>query len=336
MTPRMYKICCGILLIWVNVEAFTNYKGLVSVSYDCGSREASNATVSVKADHPVRVLALCKGRGDVGVDVEPQDRVTYVLQAKYDGDESVECLFQQVPHTYLYTLELRIGYRDFNLGPAVEGYFSRYTITCTFDNIVSSESSNTEVERQSELANVVNDQHNMGGYADLNVMLDIVDQDNNPLSWMSLDGMVRLHAIITTIGSHDSIRALSCQVTNSEVTVPILIAGCGTGSLFSDKEGFITAGNNVFSPFFEPFRLQGNPHEIQFNCDFTLCASSCDGDSCSSAPRGKRAVYETRPGTIIRTQSTVGLFQRRKKNILLEKLLEKRCACHPPEIDCRC
>ncbi|XP_071085466.1 uncharacterized protein [Haliotis cracherodii] len=65
---------------------------------------------------------------------------------------------------------------------------------------------------------------------------------------------------------------------------------CGDGIVFPKNIGFTTTGKKTKRPYFEAFTVKVNS-ALKFECNFTMCASRCDGNSCTNAGIGKRDVF---------------------------------------------
>ncbi|XP_050416277.2 sushi, von Willebrand factor type A, EGF and pentraxin domain-containing protein 1 isoform X2 [Patella vulgata] len=99
---------------------------------------------------------------------------------------------------------------------------------------------------------------------------------------IDLNHKVTILATSSGINGEVGLRPVSCdavgQKTNSRYSV--LKAGCGDGAVFEKSAGFITKGRTSRSPYFKTFHLHDDS-QLSFECNFTLCFTNCDGDSCA-------------------------------------------------------
>lgn len=91
---------------------------------------------------------------------------------------------------------------------------------------------------------------------------------------------VRLVGKVAQTSHVAGILVRNCYATNGYKRIPILVAGCGTGTVFSPYANFFTYNTQVFSPYFTLFQLTPQDKTLMFVCTFIVCSKNCNGGSC--------------------------------------------------------
>nr|UNY67739.1 VEZP12 [Haliotis tuberculata] len=137
----------------------------------------------------------------------------------------------------------------------------------------------------------------MGPVSKSAVALSLADVTGTPLKGrLNIGKLVILKAVL--VGNHPteaSFHALSCKAICNKKEYVILNAGCGDGTVISQRNGFTTKGKVAVSPIFRFFRMDLNK-PVMFQCTFIIC-KNCDGNSCEDPDRRKRhlSTSERRP-----------------------------------------
>ncbi|XP_064611313.1 vitelline envelope sperm lysin receptor-like [Liolophura sinensis] len=248
---------------------------ILHLSPGCPSTNHGTPHPLVRADVPAEVTAQCRNGQKLFTST---NGVKYVIGATlnqhYVGGD---CQYYKKAGVNIYHIEVAIAWSE--AGNEVYTKKETYTITCSYDNHGNSTSNRDRMVSPyiapEEKQHLKGERHKTGNFS-----LTVIDVLGRQLidDHLHIGRLVRLKAVETS-GTITAFRALSCLVSNHLTSYAILRAGCGDGIIFGKKEGFLTIGSVVYSPYFDAFKLNGSS-QVQFECNFTVCESTCNGDSC--------------------------------------------------------
>lgn len=250
---------------------------ILAVDFTCGTTTSDISTLTVTADRDVKIFAVCKD--GYKFNLVSEDTVHFRINVSYSGVSSQSCVFRKISAADSYDVDVMIGKQTNPISASVLEFGNRYTVTCKIDP-QSTKLSDQETVSTSKLG-VKGIYEYKGTSMASSISLKLVDVNGDQLVGSVLVGKVaRLKGTFTLAGSETGMKALSCIATNNVATYPVLIGGCGDGTVFSKSTGFETIGTEVFSPYFTTFRLQGGS-DLFFKCNFTACTTvgGCDGVS---------------------------------------------------------
>lgn len=262
---------------------------ILDVSVDC-SDGSSDATVTVKSDMAVKIVAHC-ATGSTNFEGEISGQVvSQNFAVKYGTATSGSCYFK-TPDTNsgLSFIKLYLYYgRTIS---EVQNQQETYTVSCLSQPSSSSNSgTNTGFVRLSPEGIVQSASGQTFSGTISFVLQDVLGQTLDAKA-IPIGKKVQLKATVSGL-TPNAMTVSDCYAfgnDDSSITYQFLSAGCGDGSLFGKNEGFTTSGADVTSNYFPFFSLEGNTG-VQFTCNFTTCSSACDVNSCIYATRRKRSV----------------------------------------------
>nr|ABE72952.1 vitelline envelope zona pellucida domain 10 [Haliotis discus hannai] len=257
---------------------------IMQVTPNCGANDKADASVTIVTDLNAKAKAVCLGGKEVAF--TSTDGVNFNLPFSYPGQGRKPCTFTKRTKSRVYAVKVIVSYGE--PSSLVHQYTEEYTVTCTFSPKGSDSSKNQKIADTLIAAKEI--QTNVGSTSRSAIHLKMVDVLGHNLNGRSVDlgRTVQLKAVNT--GSEAGIRPISCDaIDGSSARYAILRAGCGDGIVFPKNIGFTTIGKKTQSPYFEAFTVNVNS-ALKFECNFTMCASRCDGNSCTNAGIGKRDV----------------------------------------------
>ncbi|XP_046366339.1 uncharacterized protein LOC124142101 [Haliotis rufescens] len=258
---------------------------ILKVKPHCGSSVGAPAYVTGVTDVDADFRAICKnGRKYVFVNTN-KDKVNYKLKVKYSGNANTQCVFnrRQNSNVYVITVQISWGRR----GVVVHKHNREYQLSCAFGAKGSDESPTQRIEGNILAPRIV--ESFVGSGARSYVKLHLIDVLGRQVYALPIGRMVQLRAWSNGQGSEVGVRSVGCDAIGARTNTrfAIIRAGCGDGVVFAKNEGFSTKGLNSTSPYFKAFSLH-NDAKIRFECNFTMCTSNCDGNSCAIAGRRRR------------------------------------------------
>ncbi|XP_071084981.1 vitelline envelope sperm lysin receptor-like [Haliotis cracherodii] len=251
---------------------------IMEVTPDCGSTDVGDGVINIISDLSVQARAVCAGNKKV--DFTTQDGVSHVLPFSYPTGGSHPCVFNKRQHTRIFSARVVVTYGQF--GSQVHHGLEEYIVTCTFSPSGEDISKIRKITQSLLAANAIHSY--VGGDTSSTIILKMVDVLGHNLNGRSVDlgRTVQLKAVNT--GTEPGIRPVSCDaIDSSKARYSILRAGCGDGIVFPKTVGFRTTSKRTRSPYFQAFTINVDPI-LKFECNFTVCGTECDGDSCQSAP----------------------------------------------------
>ncbi|XP_064611931.1 vitelline envelope sperm lysin receptor-like [Liolophura sinensis] len=261
---------------------------IVTLTQECPATTSGNPVFRLTADVPAYAEARCKnGRKIFTPD---DDGITHILVGSFDVDYSgFGCQVYQKSGSNTFTLDVEYGWGEQDAEVITSTDVE--TLSCAYDQYGNALSGMETVKDAIMAAQEVQElvgPKNKSVNIDLHVM-DVLDETIHEGS-IDIGRKIRLYArdLSETLSGFQPV---SCVARNDISTYSILVAGCGDGLIIPRKIGFLTHRNKVYSPYFRAFRLQGSPR-ITFSCNFTICESVCDGDSCSTNVRKRRSMSE--------------------------------------------
>ncbi|XP_067659312.1 uncharacterized protein [Haliotis asinina] len=263
-------------------EAMIGSNYIVDVKYKCPPEPTGAVRVIVQTDIPqTHPYALCDG--PFGFDFIPLSPQAWYLDIYFETqDPREDCCFSQ-PGTLEYLLNVYV--------PVSSGLVTTndpaHRVVCNYHSDPPDLISNV-VESKKPLKSVVG---NMGPVSKSDVALSLTDITGTPVTGrVNVGRLVMLKAVL--VGNYPaeaSFHAVTCKAICNKKEYVILNAGCGDGSVISQKNGFTTKGKVAVSPIFRFFRMElAKP--LMFECTFIIC-KSCDGDSCEDLERRKRHLF---------------------------------------------
>ncbi|XP_046549017.1 mucin-5AC-like [Haliotis rubra] len=125
-------------------------------------------------------------------------------------------------------------------------------------------------------------QSHQGQKATSSITLDVVNVLGQSIAGpIPLARKVQLLATASGASSEQGLRPVACDAVSADGhRYSVLRAGCGDGIIFAKNQGFTTKGLQAFSPYFKTFKIRKDS-SLKFECNFTLCDSVCDGNSCN-------------------------------------------------------
>nr|UNY67759.1 ZPB [Haliotis tuberculata] len=268
----------AVVIFMATVRAAIPPGYILQVTPDCGSSDVGDGVISILSDLSVQAKAVCAGNKEVPF--VNLDVVNHVLPFSYPTGGSNPCVFTKRKHTRVFTARVIVFYGQ--MGTSVLHGKEEYIVTCTFSPAGEDVSKTSKITQSLLAANAIHGY--AGGDSSSTIILKMVDVLGHNLNGKSVDlgRKVQLKAVNT--GAEPGIRPVSCDaIDSSKARYSILRAGCGDGIVFPKTVGFKTTDRKTRSPYFQAFTINVDPI-LKFECNFTLCDSQCDGDSCASAP----------------------------------------------------
>ncbi|XP_064613308.1 vitelline envelope sperm lysin receptor-like [Liolophura sinensis] len=280
---------------------FITFLGLFLVSFVAGDEPilhlmstcpltlAEAPNIAMKADVPAYILAKC-ANGDR--EVPTSNGVDFALAGSFDQNyDGPNCRFHKKDGINTFTVKVHIGWGEVDTHVMTKSQIK--TLTCAYDK------SGEAVAKENLIAQWFlspGEKQTLKGEEETTIQFNLrmVDVLNRPVNEdsVSIGKKVRLLAT-DNLDASTAFRALSCVAKNNETEYSILRAGCGDGLVIPRTVGFQTTGGAVSSPYFSAFRLSAG-FGVQFDCTFTICVGSCDGDSCVNQLRRKRSSFGLR------------------------------------------
>ncbi|XP_050411695.1 vitelline envelope sperm lysin receptor [Patella vulgata] len=253
---------------------------LLLVDHECGNTAKLNKPiVHIRTDLHILTKAYCKNGVFNFTSVDPS---SHDLNATFQ-DSSSMCTFKKVPNAQIYTIRVEIYWGE--IGGPIHTPSQEHIITCTFDDKVEQKTNFTKLKEP--LLAPKDIAYHVGGKTTSVLTLDVVDVRHKVITKSVQKGRhVRLMATSDGKNNELGIKPVSCDAVGmpSRFRHAIIRAGCGDGSIFKVGTGFVTKGLKSFSPYFMAFQLNKDT-SIDFECNLTLCAQNCDGNSCTNERR---------------------------------------------------
>nr|ACX37438.1 vitelline envelope zona pellucida domain protein 28 [Haliotis rufescens] len=263
-------------------------KYILDVSSHCG-RSTSDATwVTGISDVDAEFQAVCKSGKVFKFNNVNGDRVNYSPPVHFTGNAASKCIFNRRGNSQVYVITVKASWGE---GSNLIHQSNReYQVTCVYG---SRGSDDTQVQSISDrLIAAKSMQENKGPDSKFIIRLDIVDVLGVPVTFMPQGRKVKLRAVGRGQGREVGLKTIGCDAigTTSNARYAVIRGGCGDGLIFKKTEGLTTRGLTATSPYFKVFAMR-NDNLLKFECNFTMCASNCDGSSCSNGRR-RRDIWE--------------------------------------------
>ncbi|XP_067686910.1 uncharacterized protein [Haliotis asinina] len=253
-------------------------KFILDVSSQCGRSTSDAAWVTGISDVDADFLAVCKSGNVFKFHNANGDRVNYRLPVHFSGDASSKCVFNRKGNSQVYVITVKASWGEgSNL---IHKSNREYQVTCVYG---SRGSDDTRIQSISDrLIAAKTMQENKGPDSVSTIQLEVVDVLGAPVTFMPQGRKVKLSAKSKGEGRELGIRTIGCDAigTKTKARYAVIRAGCGDGLIFKKNEGFTTNGLTATSPYFKVFAMRDD-NLVKFECNFTMCATKCDGSSCS-------------------------------------------------------
>ncbi|XP_046554254.1 vitelline envelope sperm lysin receptor-like isoform X1 [Haliotis rubra] len=251
---------------------------ILRLTSNCGKENVKGAEISIVTDLDIAAIAACAKTRE---NFTSTDGVNYKLTVGYPGRGAHPCMFQKRKGARVYVLKVYVSYGP--PGTAVHHSQEEYTVTCTFDakNKQLTKQLNIGASRMAPKA--VQSWKGKNTKATIRLLLvDVLGRDMHGQR-LAVGRKVQLKASATgTAPNERGLRPVSCDAIGIKTgaRLPLIRSGCGDGWFIKKNKGFTTKGLTCYSPYFNAFAF---PHKepIRFQCNFTMCARSCNGDSCA-------------------------------------------------------
>ncbi|XP_041375491.1 vitelline envelope sperm lysin receptor-like [Gigantopelta aegis] len=237
-----------------------------------------NAWIHIVTDLEVHATAVCKSKSNVPF--IPLDDRNQIMDVAYrDGVRA--CIFNQRTGTMVFTLNIDLFWNVIGNSSFVEHIV--YQIVCTFDEHAQSESAVSGVWHSERAGGAVDGEHEFDTSISVSLNISLTDIMGSPIHTptVPMGSKVRLLATAGDLLQYKGLMPIGCDAVgvNTNKRYAILRAGCGDGIVLNKTEGFVTTGLSTLSPVFKIFHLSGDTNLV-FQCNFTMCKSTCDGISC--------------------------------------------------------
>lgn len=254
---------------------------ILDVTTNCGSDGVEDANINIITDLKISAKAVCDGL--IAVPFVSGDTVNFNLAVSYPRAGSSPCVFYKRRSSKLYFLKVVIFHGPY-ANASVHEVEEEFTVSCTFG--VKGMDGTVAHHVPEGLLAPLETQSNVGVDAASAVLdLQVVNVLGGDLTGtpIDLDRKIWIRAVSSGADGEVGLKPVSCDaigmVTNR--TYPILRAGCGDGIVFGKHEGFTTSGLQASSPYFPAFNMAGDP-VIRFECNFVMCNTTCNGNSCQN------------------------------------------------------
>nr|ACX37446.1 vitelline envelope zona pellucida domain protein 14 [Haliotis fulgens] len=282
-------------------DADKNPDYIVHIETKCGSTSEATPSIVIRTDLHLSAIAVCYK--DQVYNFSTSDTVHFRLNASYNQtDYKDRCVFSKRTDTEVYNLRIEVSWGE--RFSHVHTCKKEYQITCTFEGRLSKGSASSKSGPSLIAAQEI--QSHQGQKGSSSISLDVVNVLGKPIPGpIPLARRVQLLATASGTSSELGLRPVACDAVSADGhRYAVLRAGCGDGIIFAKNQGFTTRGLLTFSPFFKTFKIRKD-NSLKFECNFTLCASNCDGDSCSGRiKRSAESFLEEEPSPIIDVQSS--------------------------------
>nr|UNY67735.1 VEZP7 [Haliotis tuberculata] len=268
---------------------------ILRLTSNCGKENVKGAVVSIVTDLDIAASGACASSRQ---NFTSSDGVNFKLTVGYPGHGSHPCMFQRRKAVRVYVMKVFVSYGP--TGTAVHHSQEEYTITCTFDAKNKQRSKQLKIGASRMAPKDVLSWN--GGNTKAAIRLVLVDVLGRDLHGQRLatGRKVQLKATATgTAPNERGLRALSCDAVGIKTGArfALIKSGCGDGWFIRRDKGFTTKGLTCYSPYFNAFTFP-NKEPLRFQCNFTMCARNCNGDSCTVAKGRKRKSALTEEGFI--------------------------------------
>nr|UNY67757.1 VEZP30 [Haliotis tuberculata] len=280
-----------VLGLIATVQAVVPPGYLLDIEPACGKNGIADAAIHLLTDYDAEAKAVCAGNKEVSF--TSTDGVFFTLPVSYPvkGGGSSPCKFVKKKDAFVYTILVNVAFGS--PGSRLHQTDERYTITCSYQPGANKKSSSVKVKPGAAAPKVI--EGNTPPKSPSPILLYLVDVIGRKITGSVNAGKsVRLKAV--TLGPADKgLRPESCDALNSKGgRLSILRSGCGDGMVLKQTQGFTTLGKRTYSAFFKVFTVNGDP-QLKFECNFTVCAKTCNGPSCF--PKGRKR--REQPGGIL-------------------------------------
>ncbi|XP_046557513.1 vitelline envelope sperm lysin receptor-like [Haliotis rubra] len=255
---------------------------VLDISPDCGANGISDAAVHLMTDFDAEAKAICAGNKEVSFTTH--DGVFFNLPVSYPTSGKSTCKFVKKKDAFVYTILVIVAFGS--PGSRLHQSDERYTVTCSFQPGGNKKSFPLTIKPGDTAPRVV--EGNTPPKSPSVIHLYLVNIVGKKITGsVSAGKSVRLKAV--TLGPSDKgIRPESCDAVNSKgARFSILRSGCGDGMVMKQTKGFRTYGKVAYSAFFKLFTVNGDP-QLSIDCNFTICAKTCNGPSCYFEWRRRR------------------------------------------------
>ncbi|XP_067668779.1 vitelline envelope sperm lysin receptor-like [Haliotis asinina] len=256
---------------------------ILKITPNCGANGVSDGSVTIVTDLNADARAICAG--GLSVPFATVDGVNFNLPFSFSGRKGGQpCVFVRRPNSKMFAAKVIVAYGE--PGSLLHQYTEEYTISCSFGSKGKDVSAVQSIGKTLMAPKEI--QTNVGRSSSSPIVLRMLDVLGKDMTGVKVNHgrKVRLSAAFS--GPEKGIRPVSCDAIDStNARYAILRAGCGDGIVFPKNKGFTTKGKKTTSPTFKAFSINTDT-SLKFECNFTLCASRCNGNSCTNA-RGRRA-----------------------------------------------
>ncbi|XP_071085540.1 vitelline envelope sperm lysin receptor-like isoform X1 [Haliotis cracherodii] len=262
------------------VEADIPAGYILKITPICGANGFTDGSVTVVTDLNADAKAVCAG--GLRVPFSTRDGVNFKLPFSYFARKGGRpCVFVRRPNSRMYAAKVIVSYGE--PGSLLHQYTEEYTISCSFGTKGKDVSAVQKIGKTLMAPKEI--QTNVGRKSGSLISLRMLDVLGNDMTGVKVNHGRKVCISASVTGPEKGIRPVSCDaIDSSNARYAILRAGCGDGIVFSKNKGFKTVGKITTSPVFRAFSINVDK-ALKFECNFTLCASRCDGNSCTNARR---------------------------------------------------
>nr|UNY67750.1 VEZP23 [Haliotis tuberculata] len=256
---------------------------ILKITPNCGANGVSDGSVTIVTDLNAEARAVCAG--GLNVPFTTADGVNFNLPFSFASRRGGQrCVFVRRPNSKMYAAKVVVSYGE--PGSLLHQYTEEYTISCSFGFKGKDLSAVQNIGKTLMAPKEI--QTNVGKSSKSLIVLRMLDVLGRDMTGVKVNHGRKVCLSATFRGFEKGIRPVSCDAIDStNARYAILRAGCGDGIVFKKNQGFTTAGKTTSSPIFKAFSINTDK-ALKFECNFTLCATKCNGNSCTNA-RGRRA-----------------------------------------------